>query len=190
MKVHNRVFALIFLLAVPALSSSVFAQMPQTQAASDAQQQTAPVDPIAQLNLTPEQRQQIRSIREGSREERVRANQELRDANAALNAALDVENPDEAVVEQRVKEVATAQQAVMRMRILTEIRVRRVLTVEQRATLRSLQLQAQQNRRDRMLNNADARQKRQDERVRALQNKNGLGPLLPRRQNPKRLRFD
>jgi len=197
MKTNNRTFssrlvALIILPASLAFTATVFSQTQQMQSASSEAQQpnTPPADPIAQLNLTPEQRQQIRSIRESSRDERVRANQQLREANAALEGALNAENPDEAVVEQRVKDVAAAQQAVMRMRILTEIRVRRVLTVEQRTTLRNLQLQARENRRERMLNNADVREKRKDERVRTLKNGNSLGPLLQRRQNQRRQRFD
>jgi len=195
MKTNNRtlttrLFGLMILLATSGFTATVFSQTQQTQAGStDAQQQnTPPVDPIAQLNLTPEQRQEIRSIRENNREERLRVTQQLRAANAALESALNAENPDEAVVEQRVKDVGAAQQAVMRMRILTEIRVRRVLTAEQRATLRSMQLQVRENRRERMLNNSDAREKRKDERT--LKNGNGLGPLLPRRQNQRRQRFD
>jgi hypothetical protein len=103
---------------------------------------------------------------------------------------LDSDNPDESVVEQRVRDVAAAQAAAMRMRILTEIRIRRVLTAEQRNILRSLQKQAREFRRERLLNNRDERQKLRDERSRSLQNqRDGLGPLLPRRQNPRRPRL-
>ncbi len=175
---------LMFFAAVP----TIYGQTDQQQPASPETQQG--VDPIRQLNLTPEQREQIRSIREQSKTERAAINERVRDANRQLESALDSDNPDESVVEQRVSEVATAQAAAMRMRILTEIRIRRVLTPEQRNVLRSLQQQAREFRRERLLNNRDERQKLKEERSRSLQNqRNGLGPLLPRRQNPRRPRL-
>jgi len=159
-----------------------------------AQQQSGPPevqqgggDPIRQLNLTPEQLEQIRSIREQNKTERAAINERVRETNRALEAELDSDNPDEAVVEQRVRDLAVAQVAAMRMRILTEVRIRRVLTPEQRIILRSLQRQV---RRERLLNNADERQRRQAERSRGLQNqRNGLEPLTPRRENPRRPRL-
>ena len=174
---------LMFFTAVP----TIYGQTDQQQPASLETQQG--VDPIRQLNLTPEQREQIRSIREQSKTERAAINERVRDANRQLESALDSDNPDESVVEQRVSEVATAQAAAMRMRIFTEVRIRRVLTPEQRNVLRSLQQQAREFRRERLLNNRDERQKLKEERSRSLQNqRNGLGPLLPRRQNPRRPR--
>ena len=137
---------------------------------------------------TPEQREQIRAIRERNKDERAAINERLRDANRALEEVLNSENPDEAVVEQRVRDVAAAQAAVMRMRILTEIRIRRVLTREQRNILRSLQQQAQELRRERQLDNAEERQRLRQER-RGLQNqRNGLTPLFPRRNLQRRPR--
>ena len=142
---------------------------------------------IRQLNLTAEQREQIRSIREDKKAERAAVNQRLRETNRALEETLDTDNPDEAVIEQRVRDLAAAQAAAMRIRILTELRIRRVLTTEQRNLLRSLQQQARELQRDRLLANPDERQRQRAERVRALQNqRNGLGPLLPRRENQRR----
>ena len=188
MKHNGQMLALlavsVFFTAVPIIHG----QTDQQQAASpEAQQDT---DPIRQLNLTPEQREQIRSIREQSKTERAAINERVRDANRELETVLDSDNPDESLVEQRVRDVAAAQAAVMRMRILTEIRIRRVLTQEQRNILRSLRQQAREFRRQRLLNNRDERQKLKDERSRSLQNqRNGLGPLSPRRQNPRRPRL-
>jgi Spy/CpxP family protein refolding chaperone len=105
----------------------------------------------------------------------------LDDANRALEDALNSETPDEALVEQRLRELAAAQAAAMRMRILTEIRIRRVLTSEQRKLLRALQLEAQQSRRERRLDNAVQRQERRDARRPGLNQRNGLAPILPRR---------
>ena len=98
-------------------------------------------DPIQQLNLTPEQRQRIRILTEQTREERQLTNRRLREANIALNQTLDAEPVDENLVEQRINELAAAQAAQLRMRVHMELRVRRLLSPEQLATLKRLQLQ-------------------------------------------------
>lgn len=73
-------------------------------------------DPIQQLNLTPEQRQQIRRLTAETRDERQTTNRRLREANAALDQAIDADQIDEDLVEQRINEVAAAQAAQTRMR--------------------------------------------------------------------------
>lgn len=158
------------------------AAVQQNAPAPDSQQPDGGGDPIRQLNLTPEQREQIRSIREQNKEERATINQRLRDTNEALDEALNAEEPTEGVIEQRVRDLAAAQAAAMRLRVLTEIRIRRVLTVEQRRILRSLQQEAIRSRQERRLDNAAERQRRRQEQNRSLQNpRNTLGPLNPRR---------
>jgi Spy/CpxP family protein refolding chaperone len=99
------------------------------------------VDQIEQLNLTPEQRQKIRMIFDESKAQRQMTNRRLREANIALDQALDTQPVDEALVEQRINELATAQAAQLRMRIQTEMKIRRELRPEQLATLRQLRLQ-------------------------------------------------
>lgn len=188
MKHNAQILALIAVLVLLTAVPIIHGQTDQQNAAKPGAQQDT--DPIRQLNLTPEQREQIRSIREQNKTERAAINERVRDANRELEAALDSDNPDEAVVEQRVRDVAAAQAAAMRMRISTEIRIRRVLTLEQRSLLRSLQRQAREFRRERLQNDRDERQKLKDERSRSLQNqRNGLGPLFPRRQNPRQPRL-
>ncbi len=137
-------------------------------------QEPPPSDPIEQLHLTPEQRQQIRAIREESRQERALVNQRLREANVALQQTLDSDTLDETVIEQRVKDVAAAQAAAMRTRILTEVRIRRVLTHEQVTTLRTLRLRAQRLMRDRNPNR------------RALRPATGIRPNRQNRLAPRR----
>jgi Spy/CpxP family protein refolding chaperone len=189
MKHNGKVLALLAVLVFFIAASSVAGQAGQQQPATGTQQLGMPEDPVRQLNLTAEQREQIRSIREQSKAERASINQRVAEANRALEGSLDVENPDEAVVEQRVREVAAAQAAAMRMRILTEVRIRRVLTAEQRNILRSLQQQAKEIRRERLQNGSDERQRRREERKQGLQNqRNGLGPLFPRRDLQRRPR--
>src|SRR5262245_38831444 len=99
-------------------------------------------DPIEQLRLTPEQRQRIRVIVGQNKDERQLANRRVREANIALDQALDAETLDENLLEQRINELAAAQAAQMRMRIQTEVKIRRELTPEQIITLRRLRLQA------------------------------------------------
>lgn len=99
-------------------------------------------DPIEQLRLTPEQRQRVRMILEDNKDERQSINRRVREANVALDQALDAEPTDEAVIDQRLSELATAQAAQMRMRIHTELKIRRELRPEQLAILRRLRLQA------------------------------------------------
>lgn len=99
-------------------------------------------DPIEQLRLAPEQRQRIRMIFEETKTERQQINRRLREANVALDQALDTEPTDQNLIDQRLNELAAAQTAQMRMRIQTELKIRRELRPEQLATLRQLRLQA------------------------------------------------
>ncbi|HSD46784.1 MAG TPA: periplasmic heavy metal sensor [Pyrinomonadaceae bacterium] len=109
--------------------------------ASAQQEPEQTTDPIDQLRLTPDQRQAIRRIMAEGRDERQNTNRRLREANIALDQALDAEPTDENVIEQRINEVASAQAAQLRMRIHTEMKIRRILRAEQLATLRRLRLQ-------------------------------------------------
>ena len=109
--------------------------------ASAQQEPEQNTDPIEQLRLTPDQRQAIRRIMAEGRDERQNTNRRLREANIALDQALDAEPTDENVIEQRINDVATAQAAQLRMRIHTEMKIRRILRGEQLATLRRLRLQ-------------------------------------------------
>ena len=99
-------------------------------------------DSIEQLRLTPEQRQKIRMIFEETKIERQQTNRRLREANVALDQALDAEPTDQNLIEQRLNDVAAAQIAQLRMRIQTELKIRRELRPEQLVTLRQLRLQA------------------------------------------------
>ena len=126
-------FRIVMLLsALLLVGSSTYAQEP------------APVtgpDPIQQLRLTPEQRQRIRLIFAENKDDRQVANRRLREANFALEQALDAEPTDENVIEQRINDLAIAQAAQTRMRIRMELKIRRELRPEQLAVWRQLRLQ-------------------------------------------------
>ncbi len=99
------------------------------------------MDPILQLNLTPEQQQQIRRLTQETRDERQTTNRRFREANAALDQTLEADPINENLVEQRLNELAAAQAAQTRMRVHMELRIRRLLYPEQLATLKRLRLQ-------------------------------------------------
>ena len=100
-----------------------------------------PPDPITQLRLSPDQQQRVRLIFEENKVERQQINRRVREANVALDQALDADPTDETVIEQRINDLAAAQAAQMRMRIHTEMKIRRELRPDQLATLRRLRLQ-------------------------------------------------
>lgn len=115
--------------------------LPAQDPQPDQSQTFGPADPIEQLRLTPEQRQRIRRIVGENKDERQLTNRRVREANVALDQALDAEPIDETLIEQRVNDLAAAQAAQIRMRIRTELRIRRELRPEQLNTLRRLRLQ-------------------------------------------------
>lgn len=149
---RSLVFGLAFVVPSSVLAMPLVGVSQQPQEAN-AQPAVAPQDPITQLNLSPEQRQQIRSIREQSKDERATINRRLRETQIALDQALDSDNPNEALIEQRARERGEAEAASIRLRALTETRIRRVLTPEQNKTLRILRAQAQLLRREQRLEN-------------------------------------
>jgi Spy/CpxP family protein refolding chaperone len=109
---------------------------------------------MRELNLSAEQIGQIKAIREQNKEEWRAARQRMRQAQRSLDEAIYSDNADEAVIEERAQEAAAAQAALLRMRALTELKIRRVLTREQLNTLRSLR-QQREAARDRRSPNDD-----------------------------------
>lgn len=134
-----------------AASSSIRAQTPEPQQTTDVvpqqQQQRRQMNQIEQmlrpLNITPDQELRIQAIYAEMADERQGANRRLRLAQRALSEAIQSPTPDEALIEQRSKEVADAQATTIRLRSLTEARILQVLTQEQRVKLRELRAQTQ-----------------------------------------------
>jgi Spy/CpxP family protein refolding chaperone len=127
---------------------SLRAQTPQPQQTMDGrQQQRRQMNQIEQmlgpLNITPDQEQRIQAIYAEMADERQGATRRLRLAHRALSEAIQSPTPDEALIEQRSKEVADAQATTIRLRSLTEARILQVLTQEQRVKLRQLRAQTQ-----------------------------------------------
>ena len=170
----------IAILTCAAISS--LAQTPATEEpAPTTAQRSFGGDPVRQLNLNPEQREQIRTIREQNREERAAINRRVRETNRALEEALDSDATDQTVIDQRLQEVAAAQAAAMRMRIMTEVKIRQVLNAEQRIMLREMRRHVHERRR---AGTAD-RQIRLEERTRRVEQKrNRIRTLRPGQSQP------
>jgi len=128
--------------------------------------------------LSPDQIQRIRLIQRDTKDERATIQQRLREANRALEESLDTENVDESVIDQRMQDVNAAQNAQLRLRIQTELRIRRILNPEQRAMLKDIRVRA-----------GDLIRAEKDRRV-LRPEANGLRPngngALPRRNDPLR----
>lgn len=100
------------------------------------------VDPLRALNLSPDQLREIRAIREQNREEWRAVRLRLAEAHRALDEAVYADQINENLIEERAREVGAAQAAVARMRAITELKIRRVMTPEQLNTLRAMRQQA------------------------------------------------
>lgn len=128
---------------------------PHTSAQNATQQQPSEEAPAAadaasllsELNLTAAQVTQMREIREQSVPQARELTRRLNQARRALDESIYSDTADEALVEQRAREVSEAQAAVVRLRAQTELRVRRVLTPEQLQTFRDLRINARRQQR-------------------------------------------
>lgn len=99
---------------------------------------------LQQLNLTPEQRAQIREIRQESRDEMAAAVKALRQAQRVLDHSIYQDQTEESIVRERARAVSAAQTEVVRMRAITEFKVSRVLTPDQLRVFRNLREKARQ----------------------------------------------
>jgi len=188
---HAGSFALALLVIVVSAAGSTGVALGQQPEASPTPQATQPQDPISQLKLTPEQREQIRLIREQTKEERASVNQRVRQAQIALNEVLESPTATEALIDERARELGQAQAGQLRMRILMEFRIRRVLTSEQLTTLHQLQAQNKAARREAQVENRQNQANQPAGQVRralqtpkTLQNpKNGVAPAAKGRTN-------
>jgi Spy/CpxP family protein refolding chaperone len=175
----NAVFSLAVLLLIGA-GTRAGAQNQQNATAPAQSQtqisQTSQIPDFGPLNLTPDQIQRIRSINAELKDQRQAANQRLRLAQRSLAEAVESPTTDEALIEQRSREVADAQAATIRLRSLTEARVLQVLTPEQRIRLREMRQRNQALRRANQQLPGDRPNRRQD----GLQGNNkSIGPSRP-----------
>ena len=169
--------AVLLLIGAGTHSGAQNQQNPTQPAQSQTQtSQTSQIPDLGPLNLTPDQIQKIRLINAELKDQRQAANQRLRLAQRALAEAVESPTTNEALIEQRSREVADAQAATIRLRSLTEARVLQVLTPEQRIRLREMRQRNQALRRGNQQLPGDRANRRQD----GLQgNNNSMPPLRP-----------
>jgi Spy/CpxP family protein refolding chaperone len=148
--VASVLFALPFFLQAPAArAQSVKQDAPQAEQPEGARQQgRVPGNALMRrLNLTAEQRERLREIRAQSESGARELTRRVRLARRALDEAIYADGLDESVVEQRARALTDAQAEVLRLRMTTELKVRRVLTPEQLRAFRQLRRQAQRRQR-------------------------------------------
>jgi Spy/CpxP family protein refolding chaperone len=167
----------IFLLAIS--TSQVFAQTPGEGPPPEAGQDDQTQDWRGALNLTPDQVGRIRSILQEKKFERQSTGQRLRQAQRALDEAIYSDNATEAVIEQRAREVAEAQAAQIRLRAMTELNIRRVLTPEQLGTFRRIRQESMRANREQRLENGNPQRPLKNDRL-----ENSVAPQGQR--NPER----
>ena len=90
------------------------------------------------LGVTPEQRQQIRTLRREAREDYTTAQQRLREASKALDAAIYSDVLDEPLIEQLILQRNEAEAALSRLKTMSELNLRKILTPEQVAKFREI----------------------------------------------------
>lgn len=135
--------ALLLLCAPHALAQNATQQQPSEEAPAAADAASL----LSQLNLSAAQVSQMREIREQSVPQARELTRRLNQARRALDETIYSDTADEALVEQRAREVSEAQAALVRLRAQTELRVRRVLTPEQLQTFRDLRINARRQKR-------------------------------------------
>lgn len=127
-------------------------------------------DLITRLNLTQDQVRQIREIRMNNAEEMRNTRQRMIRAQNALDEAIYADSVDESAIEAHASDLAAAQAAVARLRALTELRIRRLLTPEQLNLLRSFRQQARERGRQ------DQRRRQDSSAFQERQRPNGFRP--------------
>lgn len=127
---------------------------------------------LRELGLTQEQRQQIRRLNDDKKPLMHEAQMRLHEANRNLDQAIYADNVNETEVQARLKEVQIAQAEVIKIRSLTELAVRKILTPEQLAKFREIRRQFAErieNRQEQLKNRmTDAPNRRRNNRQNAL----------------------
>jgi Spy/CpxP family protein refolding chaperone len=133
------------------------------------------------LNLSREQIQQIRRINQTRRPSMQEAQMRFRAANRALDEAIYADSPNDADVQARMKEVQLAQAEIIKIRITSELAIRKVLTPEQLVKFRELRekfMRRMQNQQDTPPPNEEQNQTRDVDNP----NRQNLNPLRRRRR--------
>ena len=118
------------------------------------------------LGLSEEQQFQMRQITRNQRKLLREAQMRFRQARAEADVAIYADDLDQALVEQRIRQVAMAQAEITKIRMMSEVAVRSVLTPEQLVKFRKIR---DENRRRTNQRRALPRQRDRLQRRRTLQ---------------------
>jgi Spy/CpxP family protein refolding chaperone len=88
-----------------------------------------------ELAITAEQRQKLADIHFNAEKESIQHRSALQILHLELSRLTDAENPDRAVIDKKIQEVAREEGALMRSSINARLNMRAVLTAEQRTQL-------------------------------------------------------
>jgi Spy/CpxP family protein refolding chaperone len=133
--------ALMFVAFAPANAQEL--DDPQANAAK---QPDFRANALRQLGLTRDQLQRIRRLNQERKPRMDEAQMRLRRANRALDEAIYSDSATDAEIEERLKEFQAAQAAVVRIRFMGELGVRRILTPEQLMRFRGMRQRFEQSR--------------------------------------------
>jgi len=103
---------------------------------------------LAQLGLERNQIQQIRRLNTERRPLMEAAQRRFREANQALDEAIYADQVDDAVVQDRLKEVQLAQADLAKVRYSGELAIRKILTADQLVQFRGLRQRFENVRRE------------------------------------------
>jgi Spy/CpxP family protein refolding chaperone len=101
---------------------------------------------LAELNLSQNQIQQIRSINQENNLKRREAQFRVKEAQKALDQAIYADSADETVIQTKLKDLQLAQAEIIKLRSMTEFAVRKVLTPEQLLKFREVRQNFIENR--------------------------------------------
>lgn len=101
---------------------------------------------LRQLGLTRQQILQVRRINTERKPHMDNAQMRLRRATRALDDAIYADQVDDVMVQERLKQMQIAQAEVFKVRTMSELAIRRLLTPEQLVRFRNLRQRFEQNR--------------------------------------------
>jgi Spy/CpxP family protein refolding chaperone len=111
---------------------------PEPQYAPPGRQNDARPNIMRQLGLNPEQMQQLRQYNQRRRPLMEAAQLRFREANRRLDEAIYADQLNEAEVHERIKEVQLAQAELIKVRSISELSIRKILTPDQLNRFRRL----------------------------------------------------
>lgn len=140
MKKYNYKTLILTILLLTVSFSAVRAQdeIPPGEAAPQNFNQARRPNLLAELDLSPNQIQQIRRINADKRPLVREAQQQWREANRRLDQAIYADSADEIEIQARLKDAQIAQAELIKIRSATELAVRQILTPDQLVKFREI----------------------------------------------------